>query len=72
MEHHFQDVAQKAHHDKNSDTFADCFARHFDQKLTPQQFCEIIKLENLSMVNPIGSMKNWSKFSCKLCMKQRL
>ena len=36
MEQHFQDVAQKVHHDKNSDTFGAHFAQHFDQKLTSQ------------------------------------
>ena len=57
MEQHFQDLAQKIQHDKNSDTFAGHFTQHFDQKPTPKQCREIIKLEILSTVNPIGSMK---------------
>ena len=69
MEQHFQDMAQKVQHDKKSDTFAPHFAQNFDQKPTPQQFCEKTKIEILSKVNPIGSMKNWSKFSCTLCMR---
>ena len=71
-ERHYQDVAQKVQHDKNSDTFAAHFARHFDRKPTPQQCREITKFENLSKVNPIGSMKTWSKSSRTLCMKGRL
>ena len=36
MEQHFQDMSQKAHYGENLDTFADHFARHFDQKPTTQ------------------------------------
>ena len=43
-EQHFQDIAQRVQHDKNSDTFAANFAQHFDPKPTPQQFREIMKL----------------------------
>ena len=72
MEQHFQDVAQKVQHDKNPDTFAALFAQHYDQNPTPQQCREIMKFEILSKVNPIGSMKTWSKSSCKLRMKEIL
>ena len=72
MEQHSEDVAQKVQHNKNLDTFAAHFAQHFDQKPTPQQFIEIIKFETLSKVNPIGSMKTWSKSSCTVCMKEIL
>ena len=64
MEQHFQDIAQKVQHDKHSDTFAAHFETHFDQKPTPQQCREITKFKILSKVNPIGSMKTWSKSSC--------
>ena len=57
MEKNFQDVEQKLHHDKNSDSFADHFAQHFKQKPTPQQCREIMKFEMLSKVNPIGSRR---------------
>ena len=72
MEQYFQDMAQKVQHDKNYDTFAAHFAQHFDQKPTPQKCREIMKFEILSKVNPIESMKAWSKSSCTLCMKERL
>ena len=72
MEQHFQDVAQKVQRDKNSDTFAAHFAQHFEQKPTPQQCREIMKFGILSKVNPIRSMKTWSKSSFTLCMKERL
>ena len=42
MEQHFQDMAKKVQHDKNSDTFVAHFAHHFDQKLTRQQCREIM------------------------------
>ena len=35
MEQHFLDVAQKFMNDKNSESFADNFARHFTQKPSP-------------------------------------
>ena len=57
MEQHFQDVAQKVHHDKNPDTFAAHLSQPFNQKPTPQQCLEIMKLEILSKLNPIGLMK---------------
>ena len=72
IEQHFQDVVQKVQHDKNSDTFAAHFAQRFDQKPTPQQCREIMKLVILCKVNPIGLMKTWSKSSCTLCAKERL
>ena len=72
MEQHFQDVAQKLQHNRNSDTFAAHFAQNFEQKTTPQQCREINKFEILSKVNSTGSMKNWSKSSCTLCMKEIL
>ena len=61
MEQHFQDVAQKVQHNKNSDTFAAHFAQYFSQKQTPQQCREILKFEISSKVQPISSTKNWSK-----------
>ena len=44
MEQHLQDVVQKVQHDKHSDTFAADFDQHLNQKPTPQQCHEIIKL----------------------------
>ena len=67
---HFQDIAQKVQHDKNSDTFAAHFATNFDQKPTPQQCRETMKSEVLAKANPIGSMKTWGKPSCTLCMNE--
>ena len=65
-------MSHKVQHNKNYDSFAAQFAQHFDQKRTPQQCCEIMNFEILSKVNPIGSMKTWSKSSCTLCIKERL
>ena len=59
MEQHFQDVAQKFMNDKNSDSFAAHFNKHFTQKLSPQQCRKIISFGVLSTLNPIGSMKTW-------------
>ena len=72
MEQHFQDIAQKVQHDKNSDDFGAHFATYFDQKPTPQQCRETMKFEVLAKVNLIGSMKTWGKPSCTLCMNERL
>ena len=66
MEQYFQDVGQKIQHNKNSNTFTAHFAQYFNQNLTPQQCCEIMKIEILSKVNPIGSIKTWSKYSCNV------
>ena len=72
MEQHFQDVAQKFANNKNSDSFAAHFARHFTQKPSPQECREIMSFDILSTVNPIGSMKTWGNSSCTLCMKERI
>ena len=69
MGKNFQDVAPKVQHDKNSDIFAAHFAQHFDPKPTPKQCREILKFEILAKVNPIGSIKTRSKYSCSLYMK---
>ena len=72
IEQHFQDVAPKVQHDKNSDTFVAQFTHRFDQKPAPQQCREIMKFDILSKVNLIGSMKTCSKDLCALCVKERL
>ena len=54
------------------DNFAAHLAQHCDQKLTPQQCRDIMTFEIFSTVNPIKSMKTWSKSSCNLCMRERL
>ena len=66
MEQHFQDVAQKVANNKNSDSFAAHFAKHFTQKPSPQECREIMSFNILSTINPIGSMKTWGKSSCTL------
>ena len=71
-EQHFQDVAQKFGNNKNSDSFAAHFAKHFTQKPSPQQCRKIMSFDILSTVNPIGSMETWDKLSCTLCMKERI
>ena len=71
MEQHFPDVSQKIMNDKNLDSFAAHFAKHFTQKPSPQQCRKIMSFGILSTVNPIGSMKTWGKSSCTLCMKER-
>ena len=55
---HFQYVAQKVHHHKHLDTFAAHFDYRFNQKTTPQQCCQKMKLEILSTVNPIKGWKH--------------
>ena len=68
MEQHFQYVAQKVMNNKNLDSFADHFAKHFTQKLIPQQCTSIISFEILSAVNNTVSMKTWVKSSYILFM----
>ena len=72
MEQHFQDIAQKFANNKNSDSFAAHFAKHFTRKPSPQECCKIMSFDILSTVNTIGSMKTWGKSSCTLCMKERI
>ena len=47
MTNHFQDVAQKFVNNKNSDSFAAHFAKHFTQKLSPQECREIMSFNIL-------------------------
>ena len=65
-------MAQKVMNDNNLDHFSAHFDNYFTQKPIPQQCREIMYFEKLSTENPIGSMKNWGKFSCTLCMKERI
>ena len=67
MEQNFQYVAQKVMNDKNLDSFATHFAKHFTKKPSPQQCRKIMSFNILYMVNPIGSMKTWGKSSCAVC-----
>ena len=57
---------------KNPDSFADHFAKHFTEKSSPQECREIMSFDILSTVNPIGSIIPWGKLSCTLCMKERI
>ena len=57
MEQHFQDVAQKVANNKNLDSFADHFAKHYTQKTCPQEWREIMSFDIVFTVNPKGSMK---------------
>ena len=50
--------------------FSAHFTKNFTQKPSPQQCCEIMSFEIISTINPIGSMKNWGKAPCTLCMKE--
>ena len=72
MEQNFHYVVQKVENNKKSESFAAHFAKHFTQKPSPQQCREIMSIDILSTVNPIGSMKTWGKSSCTLCMKERI
>ena len=58
--------------DKNSESFAAHFAKHFTQKPSPQQCRKIMSFGIITTVDSIGSMENWGKLSCKLCMKERV
>ena len=55
-EQYFQYVAQKVKCDNNLDTFAVHFDQHFNQKPTPQHWCEVIKFEIIFILNPIRSI----------------
>ena len=63
MEQHFQYLAQKLTHNTNLHSFYAYLENHFTQKPRSQKYHEIISFELFSMVNPIGLMKNWGKFS---------
>ena len=62
----------KTVNNKNLDSFAAHFAKHFTQKSSPQEYRKIMSFGILYTVSPICSMKNWGKYSCTLCMKERI
>ena len=70
MEQHLQDVPPKVMHNKNLESFAAHFAKHFTQKPIPQKWCEIMSFGIISAVNYICSMKTWGESSCKMCIKE--
>ena len=72
MEQPLQDVVKKFANDKNSDSFAAHFAKHFTQKLSPQQCRKIKSFGIPSTANPIGSMKPWVQSCCTLCIQERI
>ena len=71
MEQHFQDVAQKVANNKNSDSFAAHFAKHFTQKPSPQECRGIMYFDILYTVKPIRSLKTWGKLSCTLLYERK-
>ena len=70
MKQHFQHVAQKVENNKNSDSFAAHFTKHFTQKPSPQQYHKIMSFDIIFTVNSIDSMKTWGKSPCTICMKE--
>ena len=64
MEQQYQDMSQKVWYDKNLDTFAAHFDQRFNQKVTPQKCCEIMKFRIPSTVNHIRSIYTWGESSC--------
>ena len=64
-------MAQKAANNNNSDSFAAHFAKHFTQKLGPQECREIMSFDILYTVNPIDSIKTWGKSSCTLLYERK-
>ena len=57
MEQHFQDVAPKAIHDKNLESFSAQFYKRLTQKLIPQQWRDIMHFKIISTINPIFQWK---------------
>ena len=59
-------------HDKILESFAAHSTKHFTQKPSPKQCCDIMLFGIIYAVNHICSMKTWDKSSCKMCIKEIL
>ena len=74
MDQHYQDTIQKVINKNSTDTFADHFAKSFENspfKPKPADICKKISCKILWQGNPLSMAKSFRKSVCKLCMQER-
>ena len=69
---HFSDLQRLLKNGQKSDSFAAHFVQHFKSTTSCTELRKCMTFNVLKQLNPIGTMKTFTKPDCNLCMQERL
>ena len=72
MDGHFSDLLLLLNDGQKSDSFAAHFGQHFNNIMSCTDLRKYITFEVVKQLNPIGTMKKFTKPNCNICMNKRL
>ena len=72
MDGHFSDLLRLLKNRQKSYSFADHFEQHFNTIMSRKDLRKYMAFKVVKQLNPIGTMKKFTKPNCNTCMKKRL
>ena len=72
MDGHLSNLLRLLKNGHRSDSFAAHFEQHFNTTKSRTDIRKYITFKVVNQINPIGSMKTFTKPNCNLCMEERL
>ena len=72
MDGHFYDLQRLLKNGHKSDSFAAHFVQHFNSTTSRTELRKCMTFKVTKQLNPIGSMKTFTKPNFNLCMQERL
>ena len=72
MDGQFSDIQSLLKNGQKSDSFAAHFVQHFNNTTSRTDLRKYMKFKVIKQINPIGTMKTFTKPNCNLCIQERL
>ena len=72
MDGHFSDLKRLLKNVQKPDSFAAHFVQHFNDTTSRTDLGKCMTFKVIKKLNPIGTMKTFTKPNCNLCMQERL
>ena len=72
MDVHFPDLQRLLKNGQKSDSFAAHFLQHFNSTTSRKELHKCMMFKVINQLNPIGTMKKFTKPNCNLCMQEIL
>ena len=72
MDGHFSDLLCLLKNVQKSDSFAAHFEHHFNATTSRTDLRKYMMFKVVNRINPIGTMKKFTKPNCNLCMEELL
>ena len=69
---HFSDLLRLIKNRQKSDSFAAHFKQHFNANTSRTDICKYMTFKVVKELNPVGSMKIFTKPNFNLCVEERL